>query len=400
MHHPATILVSRGRLGTPAGRVLEEIRGRRAASRDELVRSTGLSPATVSRAVAALLEAGMVRGRADLAAAGSVGRPGIPVEIDPDRQVVVGVHLGALVTTVALGDLAGRVVGSTSFSHDRGTLPDVDRIGGLAARLLGERPGRVPVTAGVVAPWSDLGIDRRAFSERLHETLGLDVTSGDHVAAVAAAEFIHRRHGLGGATLYVYARETLGFALAVAKGDTTEVGRVASLTHFPTDAPAQCGCGRTGCAAAGASDHAVARAAHEAGAVATPSIDAVHVAARTSDVARGLLTERARRLGRVVAVASDMVNPDRVVLVGQAFTGYPPALEDVVTGYRSQTSRPPVDLSFTRFRSGVQAVAACTVAVGPVYADPLRAGPVRAPRRKAQPCTAIPRNHLQLQGSR
>jgi predicted NBD/HSP70 family sugar kinase len=112
-----------------------------------------------------------------------------------------------------------------------------------------------------------------------------------------------------------------------------------------------------------------------------PSIETVHATARTSATARNLLSERARRLGGVVAVASDMVDPDRVVLVGQAFTGYPPALGDVVEGYRSHTARPPVDLSFTRFRTGVQAVAACTVAVGPVYADPLCLG--RAPTSSA-----------------
>jgi predicted NBD/HSP70 family sugar kinase len=379
MLHPATILVSQGRFGTPAGRVLEEIRGRRVASRDQLVRSTGLSTATVGRAVTALLDAGIIREREDLVIPGTVGRPGVPVEIDPDSHVVIGVHLGARLTTVALGDLAGRVLTSTSFPRDPGAGPDVDRIGLLAAELLGQAPGRVPVGAGVVAPWLDVEMDRRVVSQELHETLGLDVVSGDHVAAVAAAEFIHRRHGLSGATLYVYARETVGFVLAVDKGGVTEVSRVASLSHFPTDGPAVCGCGRTGCAAANTSDHAVAVAAHQAGLVAKPVIEELHAAARTSEGARSVLAERAHRLGRVVAVSSDMVDPDRVVLVGQAFTGYPPALGDVISGYRSQTARPPVNLSFTRFRSGVQSVAACTVAIGPVYADPLSIGRARRP---------------------
>jgi predicted NBD/HSP70 family sugar kinase len=257
--------------------------------------------------------------------------------------------------------------------------PDMERIAQVAARLLGRRSGRVPLAAGMVAPWLDLGADRHRSGQHLHEWLGLDVMTGDHVAAVAAAEFIHRRHGLGGATLYVYARETLGFALAVDKGGTTEVSRVASLTHFPTDGRARCGCGRTGCAAANLSDHALARAARDAGLVEKPTIEAVHAASRTSPAARRMLTQRAGGLGRLVGIASDMLDPDRIVLVGQAFTGFPPALDDVVAGYRSQTARPPVELSFTRFRSGVQAIAACTVAVGPVYANPLSATPARAP---------------------
>lgn len=378
MRHPATILISQGRFGTSAGRVLEEVRGRRLVSRDQIARGTGISVATVARAVSALLDAGMIRERADLVAPGTVGRPGIPVEINPERHVVIGVHLGLRLATVALGDLAGRVVESQTIPHVPETL-EMDRIAQLAAQLLGSQPGLVPLAGGVVAPWLDLGIDRHNTGQLLHDFLGLEVMTGDHVAAVAAAEFIHRRHGLGGATLYVYARETLGFALAVDKGGTTEVSRVASLTHFPTDGAARCRCGRTGCAAANLSDHALARVAYDAGIVKRPTIEAVHAIVRTSPTARHLLVQRAAGLGRIVGIVSDMLGPDRVVLVGEAFTGFPPALEDVVAGYRSQTARAPVELSFTRFRSGVQAIAACTVAVGPVYADPLAAAPARAP---------------------
>ena len=76
-------------------------------------------------------------------------------------------------------------------------------------------------------------------------------------------------------------------------------------------------------------------------------------------------------LGETAAVVRDMVAPDRVVLVGQAFTGYPPALDEVAAAFRDATTLPPIELSFTRFGAGVQAVAAGTVALGPVYEDPL-----------------------------
>jgi len=66
-----------------------------------------------------------------------------------------------------------------------------------------------------------------------------------------------------------------------------------------------------------------------------------------------------------------MVSPDRVVLVGQAFTGYPPALDEVVAAFEETTALPPVELSFTRFGTGVQAAAAGTVALGPIYESPL-----------------------------
>jgi len=93
-------------------------------------------------------------------------------------------------------------------------------------------------------------------------------------------------------------------------------------------------------------------------------------------------------LGATTAVLRDMVAPDRVVLVGQAFTGYPPALDEVVAGFDAATVLSPLSLSFTRFGTGVQAVAAGTVALGPVYEDPLRSvGRTTGPSRNLESLT-------------
>jgi hypothetical protein len=67
-----------------------------------------------------------------------------------------------------------------------------------------------------------------------------------------------------------------------------------------------------------------------------------------------------------------MLSPDRVVLVGQAFTGDPGLLDEITAAYaaRSALAR-PVPVSFTRFGADIQAISACTVALGPVLDDPL-----------------------------
>ena len=67
----------------------------------------------------------------------------------------------------------------------------------------------------------------------------------------------------------------------------------------------------------------------------------------------------------------DIVAPDRVVLVGQAFTGCPAVLEDVTGAMAQAAVLGEVPVSFTRFGAGIQAVAACTIALGAVYDDPL-----------------------------
>lgn len=376
MHTSPTVTVSRGRLAPAAAQVLERVRVAGTARRDELAAATGLSPATVGRAVAQLVDAGLLRECPPERRRPGVGRPGIPVEVDPETYVAIGVHVGRRITTIALGDVAGRVVASDTMRRAVGADPDLTAASRRAAALLAGLPGRVPLSAGVVGPWRDLGLSPEQVGAELHELTGLPVRAGDHIAAVAATEFLHRRHGTPGTTLYVYARDTFGFAVAVDKGTQTEVSQVGSLGHYPTGSDVACWYGRAGCLEVTASDDALVRAARSAGllAAAPPdgagSIESLY--ARVGEPAvEELLRHRARALGRVAASVRDIVAPDRVVLVGQAFTGCPAVLEDVTGAMAQAAVLGEVPVSFTRFGAGIQAVAACTIALGAVYDDPL-----------------------------
>ena len=195
------ITLARGRFGTPASQVVELARAFGPVSRDELTRRTDLSAATVNRTVAALLLAGVLRERPDKITAGTNGRPGVPVEVDPSRYITLGFHLGRGVDTVALGDLRGRVIVEERLPRPVDRAPALADLAGTAARLLAGQPGRAPLSAGLVAPWLDLGLDLAEAGEELHAELGLDVATADHVAGVAATEFLHRRPGTSGATL-------------------------------------------------------------------------------------------------------------------------------------------------------------------------------------------------------
>ncbi|WP_408897336.1 hypothetical protein ACJ5H2_20750 [Nocardioides sp. R1-1] len=342
------ITVSRGRFSSTATQVLEQVRAAGRASRDEIAAATGLSIATVGRTVALLVERRLLRERPDLARPGATGRPGVPVEIDPDRYLTIGVHVGRRIATVALGDLTGRVLTSATVRRPLGAEPDLEELSRQAAALLGSHPRRVPLAAGLVAPWREIGQVPGEAEAALHELTGLPVRTGDHISAVAAAEFLHRRRprreltaAEGRAlTLYVYARDTFGWSVAVDRGVQTDVTRAASLSHFPTGSDVPCPCGRTGCLAA------------------------------TVEAREG--AERARLLGATAGAVRDMISPDRVVLVGQAFTGDPGLLDVVVAAYEGRTALAhPVPVSFTRFGSDIQAISACTVALGPVLDDPL-----------------------------
>jgi predicted NBD/HSP70 family sugar kinase len=372
------ITVTRGRFGTPAAQVLEQVRAGGVLHRDEIAARTSLSVATVGRAVGQLVEAGVLRERPDRTRLGGVGRPGVPVEVDPDRFVTIGVHVGRRIATIALGDLTGRVVAHETRERRTGEPPDLAGLSRSAAGLLGRTPGREPLSVGLVAPFRELGLDRERLGAGLHDHTGLVVATGDHIAAVAASEFLHRRHGTPGVTLYVYARDTVGFAVAVDKGVQTEVSRPGSLTHFPTRSTVACSCGRTGCLEAAAGDAAMVAAAVGTGLVTEPTIDAVYAAVRHPAVG-ALLRARARILGEVAAAVRDMVAPDRVVLVGQAFTGCAAVLDDITQAFHDATALGDVPLSFTRFGAGIQAITACTIALGPVYDDPLAVAATTVP---------------------
>ena len=88
--------------------------------------------------------------------------------------------------------------------------------------------------------------------------------------------------------------------------------------------------------------------------------------------AHNLLADRARVLGRTAAVVRDMVDPDRVVLVGQAFTGYPPVLEDVVgRAPRALGPRPRRRLRSPASAPGSRPRPPAPSRSVPVYEDPL-----------------------------
>jgi predicted NBD/HSP70 family sugar kinase len=212
-----------------------------------------------------------------------------------------------------------------------------------------------------------------------------DVVVVPQVEAMAAAETLLSRQPLEGSVLHVYAREAVGAVLTVDGAVHSPTSGPGTISHLPVGGTVGCECGATGCLEASIGDTAVAGAAHRAGVVGKPSIEAVLAAAAGGDrAAHDLLVERARLLGRGVAMVRDVLNPDHVVLAGQAFTAYRPALAHVSASFAATTALEPISLHVSSLGHAVQAVAACTAALGPVYADPLSAVRKAAARRPSR----------------
>lgn len=367
----------------PAGAVLTAARRDGPIFRDELVAATDLSNATVNRQVAALLEAGLLRERPDLVPAGAVGRPRVPVEVDTHRFGVLGVHIGLRQATLAAGDLHGRLLDAIDVPVP--ACDPAEAIMLLTGRLrrFGARwPHRRALRVGVVVggqpsthrgwPQPRPGWGSASLAEALDRVTDSGAVVVSQVEGIAAAETLLARSPTGGATLYVYAREAVGAVLTM---DDVVVGPSrgpGTISHLPVGGPVSCHCGATGCLEASVGDSAVAAAAHQADLVPEPAIGQVIAAAEQGGrAAHELLVERARLLGRGVALARDVFNPDRVVLVGQAFTGYRPGLAHMVASFAEASVLEPLSLRVSSLGPRVQALAACTAALRPVYADPL-----------------------------
>ncbi|MDO4609612.1 hypothetical protein [Corynebacterium sp.] len=154
--------------GSPAGLVLHETRVRGPLARAELAGAAGLSRATCARAVAALIDAGLLAELPPEADDGAAGRPVARVRCADPGWCHVGVHLGLRTTLAVVADATGRTLrvreepldlprlGQEEALDRIAALAELGRTRPLARRILDERAdllGRaVALVADVVDP--------------------------------------------------------------------------------------------------------------------------------------------------------------------------------------------------------------------------------------------------------
>ena len=173
--------------------LIDALRRRPVASRAELQADTGLSAASISRALSELRAAGLVE--EESAAVSGVGRPPSVVRFRPEAAHVVGIDAGGASLRVEIVDLAGRFIARSSVTL-RGTREaDGDR---PADRRRGAhaRPARRRAA------------DRRGGGRLRHRRCRRG--HGAAVAGPARAERARRRHD---------ARRRLGMPVAIDNDD-------------------------------------------------------------------------------------------------------------------------------------------------------------------------------------
>lgn len=381
-----------------AAAVFRAVRLRGPVGRDVIAGVTSLSIATVNRQVIALLEAGLLRERADLAASGAIGRPRVPVEINHEPFVTLGIHVGARTTSIVATDLFGRTLDTVETPTPLNAAgPALTSLADSASRYLRRWHRRRPLWVGVAiggtvdgatgqVDHARLGWRQAPIGPVLADALGLPVSVASHVDAMAGAELLlgMRRFAPSSPTsLYVYARETVGYALVIGGGVHCPASGPGTIAALPAHSELL---GGTGQLESTVSDEAVLAAARRlriipgmvpsvarSGGVGTGITDLLRVARAGNQQAKDLLAERARVLGEAVALLRDLLNPDELVVGGQAFTEYPEAMEQVEAAFAARSVLPPRDIRVTAFGNRVQEAGAGIVSLGGLYADPLGA---------------------------
>ncbi|VFA89562.1 ROK family transcriptional regulator [Gordonia paraffinivorans] len=357
---------------TPAAAVLHAIRVGGPVTRDQLAETTGLSAATINRQVHALAAHGLIVERPDLAAPKTIGRPKHPLTIDRDSLCVAGMHIGARRTVLVIADLGGRTLYSHTVLTPTGDQQQaVDDLSAQLAELAGRFSGRRLLWGGVAvggAVDADTGVvDHKVLRWRqlpvgatLAEHLATPVSVCEHVEAMAAAELLLTgARDTSGTGLFFYARETAGMAMTLEGRVHVPERGAGTIAHLPVSAPVL------------APGHARVRLQNVIG------DDAALAAAERLGIdpdSAQIVDERARVLGEAVALIRDVINPDTIVVAGDAFAAHPHGLAPVQAAFdESTTLDRPLEIAPSRFGVHVQESAAVVVALSVIFADPIAA---------------------------
>ncbi|KJY47180.1 ROK family transcriptional regulator [Streptomyces sp. A1547] len=321
----------------------DRLRSGGAASRAQLARETGLSKPTVSSALAALEQAGLVREAGTHAP--ERGRIAVLYAPDPTAGYALGLDIGRSWLRVALADLDGTVVARSDVRNQARTANSMADLAVSAARGLvadsGLDPGKV--TQAVVGTPGVFDEDERrvryaqqlpgwgrpGLLDRIRDGLGLPVAVQNDANLAALGEYTY---GVGaGSRLFVYVMIGTGLGMGIVNegrlftGAHGGAGEIGFLPWPGRREPEPAADGTADSTADGTADsmedavsaEAVVQTARAHGMTGPLTAKDVFDAARAGDAAAARAVElEGERLAHTVAAVSAVLDPDLVVLGG------------------------------------------------------------------------------------
>lgn len=313
------------------GQILSRLVAEPCLSRRELAERLGLGGATVTTQVRRLLAMGILR---ELPAQVSgAGRPRVPLEVNPDAGILIGVSVEHHCLVVAAVHLDGTVLEvrrqvldttdapSAGVSVARASQDLMDdhashRCWGVGVAVSGvvrERQGTVVFS--VVHGWQSV-----AFRKFVAERVAVPVMLVNDIHALAHGEL--SRPGVRNPDDFLLISLGVGVGMALvrnhqvvpgARGTSTEIGHVSVDPTGP-----RCGCGNLGCLQALVGAQELAAAVSSAVGETVADLAGVAAAARSSSHAATLLDRAGYWLGRSLGGAVTMLGLPDVVVTGES----------------------------------------------------------------------------------
>jgi predicted NBD/HSP70 family sugar kinase len=370
-------------------------------ARNAIAQRLGLSPATVSKAVRPMVDAGYLTESGmsgEDTAQARPGRPLVPLRVVAEREYVVGLKLAADHISGVAVDLLANVRATAEAplpGHDitqavaamtglvETLRAEVTRLGGQVTRLGVGLGGHVDTRRGLVryAPfleWRDVPL-----AELLTAATGLPVVVENDVNSLTVAE---QWFGAG-VDVPSFAVVTIGVGVGcgfVVDGSLVHgaAGLAGEIGHVPIlpDGPKCPRCGNRGCVESVASEEAILHRVRAA--CGDPHLDITAAAALARDNHAGAaaaFTDAGDALGRALAIVANLLNPHRIVLSGEGLSAsdlFESAARESFTRHAfgvavdaDLLTRPLPDHTWAR---GAAAVAIQHLFVGPPSGIPMR----------------------------
>jgi predicted NBD/HSP70 family sugar kinase len=329
-------------------RVLAALRSQGPMARIELSHLLGMSPATATETVTALLEEGVLcelKSGEDVPESQGRGRPRVQLGFNGARNAVIGVWIGQDEIELTLVDAAGHRLADRSIVTPLKTLSNADVLKRLAQLIatFGRETARDTTIAGIGiacqgyvdsetgrVAWSPVlaGRDIPLASE-LSRRLKLPVVADNDASALALALARRDRALQQGRVACLMIGDGVGLGLLLdgqlyrgARSGGSEFGHIRLDRRGP-----QCRCGGRGCIEASLADYAIARDAllvrggrrrsHKSRAAFEREMLTIAAEARTGNTALQALFDNAgRALADGIGIIIQMLEPDHIVICG------------------------------------------------------------------------------------
>ncbi|MEU6642730.1 ROK family transcriptional regulator [Saccharomonospora sp. NPDC046836] len=329
-------MLSRGRSRGPyEAAVLRTLREAGPSSRTRISEITGLSQATISKAVGTMVDKGLLR--ESVAAEPRMGRPSVTLTPSADAVTVCGVQIEYGTIRLGLADAESRVRTVHSVPFDVTAQPSdvLDLIAAEIERMVAKDDGAPCIGVAVGIPGAvdearrinrltlNLGWRDVPIADHLERKLEVPVVVDHHVRLMALAE---ARYGerAGNGIAYLYVRQGVGLGVAPA-GNASYTGGPAGeafLGHTRVVEDGElCRCGARGCLETMVAEPYLRARLRRAGhAAAVPDGTAVlaglhRLAAEGDPAAVEIETDVVRHLASALATVVNLFTPD-LVLVG------------------------------------------------------------------------------------